>query len=258
MLLIDKYAYMNKLASVHPLEKMTFSLGLLLLSLIMRDEQISLITFLVMSAFIILGAKIPLQYYAKLLLLPSFFLLSSLLSILISIAPAASILPAHLWTFSLSQWTIFIGNDSLITARHLFFTVLGSISCLYFLILTTSVQSICYVLRQWRLPALFVELVELTYRFIFIFLNSMQKIHLAQQARLGYQSPMQWLRSISMLIAALFAEMFQRSRELINAMQARGGEAVYWQESSSYNKKNWLGIVIIFVSLIIYGGISHD
>lgn len=61
-----------------------------------------------------------------------------------------------------------------------------------------------------------------------------------------------------MLIAALFAEMFQRSRELNNAMQARGGEAVYWQESSSYNKKNWLGIVIIFVSLIIYGGISHD
>lgn len=169
MLLIDKYAYMNKLASVHPLEKMTFSLGLLLLSLIMRDEQISLITFLVMSAFIILGAKIPLQYYAKLLLLPSFFLLSSLLSILISIAPTASILPAHLWTFSLSEWTIFIGNDSLITAQQLFFTVLGSISCLYFLILTTSVQSICYVLRQWRLPTLFVELIELTYRFIFIF-----------------------------------------------------------------------------------------
>lgn len=73
MLLIDKYAYMNKLASVHPLEKMLFSFGLLLLSLIMRDERISLITFIVMSAFIIIGAKIPVKYYLKLLLLPGFF-----------------------------------------------------------------------------------------------------------------------------------------------------------------------------------------
>lgn len=73
MLLIDKYAYLNKLAHVHPLEKMIFSLGLLLLSLILRDEQLSLITFFVMSAFIIFGAKIPLSYYVKLLLLPAFF-----------------------------------------------------------------------------------------------------------------------------------------------------------------------------------------
>ncbi|MGE7941501.1 cobalt ECF transporter T component CbiQ [Lysinibacillus xylanilyticus] len=254
MLLIDKYAYLNKLASVHPLEKMTLSLGLLLLSLIMRDERISLITFIVMSAFTILSAQIPVKYYAKLLLLPGFFLLSSLVSILISIAPSTSALPTHIWSFSINGWTIFVGRASIETAQQLFFIVLGSISCLYFLILTTSVQSICYVLRLWRLPTLFVELVELTYRFIFIFLDSMQKIHLAQQARLGYRSPMQWLRSISMLIAALFAEMFQRSRELNNAMQARGGETVYWQEDVTYCMKNWLGMAAIFISLIIFGG----
>jgi len=254
MLLIDKYAYMNKLASVHPLEKMTLSLGLLLLSLIMRNERISLITFIVMSAFIILSAKIPVKYYAKLLLLPGFFLLSSLVSILISIAPSTSTLPAHIWSFTVNNWTIFVSSASITIAQQLFFIVLGSTSCLYFLILTTSVQSICYVLRQWRLPVLFVELVELTYRFIFIFLDSMQKIHLAQQARLGYRSPMQWLRSISMLIAALLAELFQRSRELNNAMEARGGETVYWQENVTYCMKNWLGIATIFISLIIYGG----
>ena len=254
MLLIDKYAYMNKLASVHPLEKMTLSLGLLILSLIMRDERISLITFIVMSAFIILSAKIPAKYYTKLLLLPGFFLLTSLVSILISIGPTTSTLPSNIWSFSFHNWTIFVGSASIVTAQQLFFIVLGSTSCLYFLILTTSVQSICYVLRQWRLPTLFVELVELTYRFIFIFLDSMQKIHLAQQARLGYSSPMQWLRSVSMLISALFVEMFQRSRELNNAMEARGGEIVYWQENVTYSKKNWLGIAAIFILLIIYGG----
>ncbi|MFU8646797.1 cobalt ECF transporter T component CbiQ [Lysinibacillus sp. RSDA_15] len=254
MLLIDKYAYLNKLAYVHPLEKMIFSLGLLLFTLIMREERLSLITFFVMSAFIIWGAKIPLKYYAKLLLLPGFFLFTSLISILISIAPATHVLPAHMGSFTYMSWTIFIGRASIATAQQLFFIVLGSISCLYFLILTTSIQEICYVLRQWRLPPLLVELVELTYRFIFIFFESMQKIHLAQQARLGHHSPMQWLRSMSMLITALFIEMFQRSRELNNAMQARGGETVYWHETAVYNKKNWLGMMAIFLFLIVYGG----
>lgn len=48
---------------------------------------------------------------------------------------------------------------------------------------------------------------------------------------------MQWLRSMSMLIAALFIEMFQRSRELNIAMQARGGETVYWHQTGTYSKK---------------------
>ena len=254
MLLIDKYAYLNKLASVHPLEKMIFSLGLLLITLIMRDERLSLITFFVMSAFIIVGAKIPLTYYFKLLLLPGFFLLTSLVSILLSFTSSTNALPAHIWSFTWSNWTVFIGNASMLAAQQLFFIVLGSIICLYFLILTTSVQGICYVLRQWRLPSLLVELVELTYRFIFMFLASMQNIHLAQQARLGYHSPIQWLRSVSMLIAALFVEMFQHSRELNNAMQSRGGDAVYWQEMGSYSKKNWLGMAAILLVLIVYGG----
>ncbi|WP_107841412.1 cobalt ECF transporter T component CbiQ [Metasolibacillus meyeri] len=255
MLLIDKYAYINKLASVHPLEKIILSISLLLVSLAMQNAQISLITFFVMSAFTILGAKIPVKYYAKLLVLPGFFLLSSLVSILLSIAPATANLPPHLWAYPFFQWTLFIGVASVETATHLFFTVLGSISCLYFLILTTSVQAICYVLRQWRLPHLLIELVELTYRFIFMFFSSMHKIHLAQQARLGYTSPRQWLHSISMLIASLFVEMFQRSYELNNAMQARGGQMVYWKEDMAYNKRNWIVIGAIWLALVLYGGI---
>lgn len=77
--------------------------------------------FFVMSAFIILGAKIPAKYYAKLLLLPGFFILSSLVSILISIAPTTSTLPAYIWSFSFNSWTIFIGRASLVTAQQLFF-----------------------------------------------------------------------------------------------------------------------------------------
>lgn len=84
------------------------------------------------------------------------------------------------------------------------------------------------------------------------------KIHLAQQARLGYHSPMLWIRSVSMMIVSLIVEMFQRSQELNNAMQSRGGEPVYWQENAVYSKRNWLGIACIVTFYVIYGGFSHD
>lgn len=254
MLTIDRYAYINKLAAVHPLEKITFTFLMLLSTLLLKDIYLSLITFFVMSAFIILVAQIPASYYVKLLLLPSFFLITSLATILLSFAPHEVALPPHVWSTTFLQWQLFIGKASLHIAYQLFFTVLASISCLYFLILTTPIQAICSMLRKARLPLLFIELVELTYRFIFMFIESMQKIHVAQQARLGYTQPMQALRSTGLLVTSLFVDLLKRSKELNNAMQARGGEFVYWEENKQYSKNNWMMLGAVFVSLIVYGG----
>ena len=93
MLLIDKYAYINRLKHVHPVEKITIALFLLLFSLLVKDKIVSLIIFTVMSAFTIFAAKIPFSYYLKLLLLPSFFLLSGTVTILFSFASKDTILP---------------------------------------------------------------------------------------------------------------------------------------------------------------------
>lgn len=260
MLLIDKYAYINQLKHVHPMEKMIFTALLLLFSLTVRDTTISLITFIVMSAFIIFGAKIPWTYYVKLLLLPAFFLLTSLLAILLSFAGTTTTLPPHIFAYSFGSFQVFIGEASVATARQLFFVVLGSISSLYFLILTTSVQAICYVLYKWRVPALFVELCEMTYRFIFIFLENTQKIYIAQQSRLGYQSPRQWLRSVGLLVSSLFIEVLQRSTELTNAMLSRGYDPsnttpLYFEEEWQFNKRNWVGIAVVFgIIVLIYVG----
>ena len=86
MLLIDKYAYINRLKTIHPVEKITLALFLLLFTLLVKDKIVSLIIFSLMSTFTIFAAKIPFSYYIKLLLLPSFFLLSGTLTILFSFA----------------------------------------------------------------------------------------------------------------------------------------------------------------------------
>lgn len=262
MLLIDKYAYFNRCHNVNPIEKMVFSIGLLLFSLIVRDELLSLLIFCIMSVTIVLYAKIPLRYYVKLLILPGFFLLTSLFTIIFSVTTKGLVLQPHYLSFELGPIVIMVGHASVTTAIELFFVVLGSISCLYFLILTTSVQTICHVLRRCHVPSLFVDLMELTYRFIFVFLESAHKIYIAQQSRLAYQTSSLWLQSVSQLISSLFVEMIHRSKELSNAMLARGGgadDSVYVEASHPSSWKNWLMMIGTFCVLgiiyVLFGGL---
>ena len=116
---------------------------------------------------------------------------------------------------------------------------LSSISCLYFLTLTTPVQAILQVLRKLKVPQLLIEITEITYRFIFVFLETALKIYQAQNSRLGYRTFKLWLHSLGLLISSLFITVFQRAKELTIAMDSRGyaGEILYLDEHYQYSAK---------------------
>lgn len=260
MLLIDKYAYINHLKNIHPVEKMTMALFPLLFTLIVKDTIVALITFAVMSALTIFGAKIPFSYYLKLLLLPGFFLLSGTLSILISFARRDTVIPNILWSAKFENWQIFITASNVNTVVSLVFVVFSSISCLYFLTLTTPVHDILQVIRKLKVPQLLIEITEITYRFIFVFLETALKIYQAQNSRLGYRTARLWIHSLSMLISSLFISVFQRARELTIAMDSRGyrEDMMYIDDHYQYSATNWLVILGIMAGIvtiyILFGG----
>ncbi|MDR4926726.1 cobalt ECF transporter T component CbiQ [Peribacillus simplex] len=256
MLLIDKYAYFNGLKDVHPLEKMVFALSLLLFSLTVRDMTVSLITFTVMSALIIFAAKIPFSYYLKLLLLPGFFILSGTITILFSFTSKLTSISNIWWSWNVGNWQIFISDDSVGTVINLITVVFGSISCLYFLTLTTPITVILSVMRKLKVPSLLVDLIELTYRFIFIFLDTALAIHQSQASRLGYGSLRKGIRSLGLLISSLFLGVLQRSGHLTMAMNARGYQEnlSYIEDTYTYSSRNWLITIVILGSLIFING----
>ncbi|MED4692118.1 cobalt ECF transporter T component CbiQ [Peribacillus frigoritolerans] len=256
MLLIDKYAYFNGLKDVHPLEKMVFALSLLLFSLTVRDMAVSLITFTVMSTLIIFAAKIPLSYYLKLLLLPGFFILSGTITILFSFTSKFTSISNIWWSWKIGNWQIFISDDSFGTVANLITVVFCSISCLYFLTLTTPITVILSVLRKLKVPSLLVDLIELTYRFIFIFLDTALAIHQSQASRLGYGSFRKGIRSLGLLISSLFLGVLQRSGQLTMAMNARGYQEnlSYIEDTYTYSSRNWLIAIVILGSLILING----
>lgn len=261
MLLIDKYAYMNHLKSIHPAEKMFLAFFLLIFTLTVKDILVSLLTFTVMSSLTIFAAKIPFRYYVKLLLLPVFFLLSGTLTILFSFTRGDIPFSGVIWKIEIEGWHIFISASNMDKVCTLLFVVLASISCLYFLTLTTPIQAIFQVLRKLKVPSLLMELIEITYRFIFVFIESAQQIYLAQQTRLGYHSIKQSFHSMGLLISSLFAAVFQRAGELTVAMYSSGyeGEMLFLDELCQYSLKNWgmitVIIAFIFFVYIQYGGL---
>lgn len=255
MLLIDKYAYINRLKEVHPLEKTILSLSLLLFSLLVRDVLVSLITFIVMSTFIIFAAKIPVFYYAKLLILPGVFLLSSVFTILIHFTKGNLPQAEIWWSWPIGNWEIFISEDSFGTTIKLVVVVFSGISSLYFLTLTTPLTDLLMVLRKLKLPILLIEIVELTYRYIFIFIETALDIYQSQNARLGYSTIRRGIHSFGSLLSVLFVGVFQRSKQLTMAMNARGYQEHIPTYENAYRLSpiNWCIIVgIQFSMLFIY------
>lgn len=261
MLLIDKYAYFNRLSKTHPVEKMVFSITLLIFSLAVKNILVSLITFIVMSAFTIFAAKIPFTYYVKLLLLPTMFLLSGLVTILLSFANVHTDAMQPIWQLQIGNMLIFITKHSVEQATTLFFTVISSISCLYFLTLTTPLTTIFDILRKLKIPKLLIELIELTYRFIFVFLDTSLEIFRSQHSRLGYFSLKQGITSLGLLISTLFVQVFKRAHQLTIAMHARGyqEDINFLHATYRYSTRNWVVIAITFVTIAMvyyqFGGI---
>ncbi|MBF0517806.1 MAG: cobalt ECF transporter T component CbiQ, partial [Nitrospirae bacterium] len=136
-----------------------------------------------------------------------------------------------------------------------FFRAFAAISCFYFLILTTPVADILAVLRRCRIPAVVCEVMGLTYRFIFLFMDISHKTRTAQLSRLGYDGLINSYRSMGILVASLFQRMFRQADILNTALQSRGftGELRVMQRAFKISPVNIATISVINLILIFVG-----
>ena len=253
MLRIDQYAYKNACIDVHPVEKAVFSFSLLLLSIATKNVMVAIITFTLVSVMIVIAAKIPLRYYIKLLSLPLVFLLSSVLVILVSVVSIDTEVLNALWQVEMGIWKLYISSANLEQSINMIFTVMTSISCMYFMILTTPVQQLIWLLQKCRVPKLFLELALFTYHFIFVLLGKSHQIYIAQSNRLGYRTYRSGLASSGQLIVSLFIKSMISAKNFQMALDSRGGEdGLYDVETNqSYKPAHWLIISLFLIGLLV-------
>lgn len=219
MLIIDKYAYTNKLKDFNPMAKFYFAIGLLLSSLFIENIIIHIFIFSTMLLVTVFVAKIPLKNYIRILLIPTSFLLLSIIAILISVTKGDI---QYIYGFKISNINFVITQQSINVAIVLLSRALASISCTFFLVLTTPINDLTHVFYKLKIPKLFIEMTVLIYRFIFIFLEESREIYIAQKMRFGYAGLRNSYNSLSCLIAVLFIRVFKRYKDMEIALQCRG------------------------------------
>lgn len=256
MLNLDRFAYSNKLSNVHPMEKFVFAIATMIICLVANSLLVSLAVIILMTGVSVLMGKIPLRFYVRLMLIPSSFLVMAITTIAVNIVDQSANL---LWGWQIFNVTIGITIQSVYTALKLLLRSLAAICCLYFLTLTTPAVEIIAILRKLKFPELFIDLMSLIYRFLFVLLDTACKIHTAQTVRLGYGNIKQGYRSLGQLVVNLFINSYHRAMNLYTALEVRGysGSLRVLDRPYKLSKKNLLIIILADILLIIIGRGSY-
>lgn len=218
MIMMDKWAYSSKLRERNPYSKLLFGVGNLFLCIICRSNVVSICIFIMMFALIVLVGKMPFGAYLRLLCVPMIFLIISTITVIFEFGHVGSVKAM----VSFANGHIYMTAWSLTRGIQLFMSSFASVTCLYFLAVSTPVIDLIQVLRSCHLPKIVIELMYLIYRFIFLLLETGSAIVVAQDCRLGYKDRKTSMKSTTKMSAVLFVRAYQKADALFNAMESRG------------------------------------
>lgn len=241
MLYLDYVAYHNKLVRVSLQEKLLLGGGCLLLALFFPQPQV-LSAIILLMHMVMLGAGVPARFLLRLWLAPLGFILLSLVSLVLDwgsqpLNDQASIKIAH--------YSVWLAPHGLSAASKLFMRCTAGTSCLFMIATTTPVVHIATFMARLRWLHGIMEIVLLTYRFIFILLETAGRMLDAQQSRLGYANHRQSIQSFAALIANLGGKSIGRANQLSIALQARNYQGRLFACLPAQAPKCWRVALII-------------
>jgi cobalt/nickel transport system permease protein len=250
MINIDTFAYASRLNRIDPLQKFVFALLTLGVCLWADTLVVSIPVIFIMGWITIRSGGTPFSLFVKLLFVPMAFLVIGIFTIAINISSNPQ---SFLFSIPIAGVWIGVSKVGMYEAVRLFFRVLGSVSCLYFLSLSTPMVDLMTVLRKLKVPKLMVEMMSLVYRFIFILLDTADTMLIAQNSRLGYRSLSTGYHSLGTLASTLFIRSYKRSNDLFIALESRGydGDLNMLEESFEKSRSIYFLAVVINIVLIL-------
>lgn len=252
MISIDQLAYQPALRQNSAAGKMAYAWMTLVVCVAGRSLEVSAAAFVVNGFLVIRKGKISPLRYGKMLLVPLAFLILGAVAIIVNISE----IPLDAFAIRLGDWYLTGSRAGVRKGLELCAVAMSAVSCLYFLALSTPVTDMLGVLRKIHLPSLLIELMLLIYRFIFILLDTAERIMTAQKCRLGNRNLSTGIRSFGMMGSALFIRSVKRAGALYDSMEARcyDGEIRVLSRERPVRKKEILmigawEILLVFVTL---------
>ena len=218
-MLIDKVSYTNPIKNINPGVKFILSMTTLVFLLYTGSKIVFVFNFILFNLLLLFVVKVKIGDLLKLNFIPALFILTTVISLLF--------IKADIWTFLLRSFS--------------------SIAVVYFLICSTPIIDLDYIFAQLKFPKIFREMFLLIYRYIFLLFENKEKLHNAQEVRLGYSSFKNGMKSFPMLVVAILKKTYYYNLNSIKAVESRMGKEFIF----SHRKYKKIGFEIIFVIIIV-------
>ncbi len=196
---IDQFAQKSPFSKFDPRVKLASTIALIVASAFLRD----LASLLLVSSFLlvlVLLSGVPPMHFGKNLLLTIPFVGFAALAMLFTSGP----MPAFLLLLR-------VGN---------------SVIALLLLISTTPFFDLLKAMRWFKVPWIITSLILFTYRFIFVFMDELDRMSMARKARgfsgKGSLLSKDVLRTIAFTIGMILVRSNKRAGNIYNALLARG------------------------------------
>ena len=215
--LLEDIAQKNGLREINTYLKLTAGLGAILLCLFSTSYLPPLFIALLLTGAILILARVDAKTYAELFVVPLWFALMSVAGIIL-ITGGQDVF----WSWDLlPSFSLSITRESINQGVLVFCRVIGGMSAMIFIALTTPMTDIFIVFRQSRVPEVVIDLMMIIYRTIFILIDQVIQIYNAQLMRLGYSTWRESIHSFAFLCGAAFIASWDAGEDLIRAMDAR-------------------------------------
>lgn len=212
----DRYTWGDSfLTRIDPRVKIAGFAGLLLVNLLGTSYLVSGAIALAM-VFLMIAGRIPYRRQLLMIAFPSTFALFAIISQ--TLFRRGEVF-AVIGPFDL-HW------EGLLHGLFLSLRIVAGGLVVVILGVTTPLNRLCLALRWFKAPATFVEVMQLTYRYLFDIHAEFARMREAQRSRLGWSSPGTGLTSSRMLGGSLFLRVYERGIRSSEAMQCRGSGPV--------------------------------
>lgn len=208
-MLIEQAAYGSRWRHVSPEAKACFALAGLIAAFVAASPGAALRVAILSGMITCLVAGVSGTLYLRVAAPAAGFLTLSCLGLLITVDGNFT------W-----RWA----PEALPQTAALAGRALAALAALLGLVLTTPLADLIGLLRRLRCPEVLLDLMVLCYRMLFVFSQAVHDTRTAQQARLGYATARQSLRSVGLLTANLAIQVWQRAHALHLAALARNGD----------------------------------
>lgn len=128
-----------------------------------------------------------------------------------------------------------------------------TISILIILIATTSFSGVCYALKKFRVPELFINQLLFLYRYIFVLVEEAMRMVRAKELR-SFNKRGTEIKHFASLIGTLLIKTIERAERVYHAMLSRGfkGNMPYSRGNNKPGIKDTLFTIISIVTIYFF------